>query len=211
MLDVPPAPGDRKPEQSQPERVSRSSLGQGETELRELLERNFERILGLVARLIRPYRGQFEVDEMGQEVLIRLLDARGRGTHFENDAHVLRYAMQVARNLLIDECRRRAVRKHQPLEAEDEPEADTVPSPEAGPLEKLLAVETDKRVQEAFDRSLSTLPEERMQRAVLLHFKGGQSPEELADEIKLSRATVYNWLSRFRSALRRELLGETET
>jgi len=185
--------------------------GPSEAELREILSRNYEPIHSIVARLARPYRGSLEVDELCQEVLIRLLDAPRRGVRFESDSHVLGYAVQVARNLLIDEWRRRA-RRHQQLEADEgEPEAATVPSPEAGPLDQLLASETDRRYEEAFERSLATLPEERMRRLVQLHLKGGRSLEELADETQVSRATAYNWLARFRSALRLELQGERDT
>jgi RNA polymerase sigma factor (sigma-70 family) len=213
MTDKPSVPGGLSPDRPsrEPEGASRSLAGPSEAEVREILTRNYEPIYSIVDRLARPYRGSLEVDELCQEVLTRLLDAPRRGIRFESDAHVLRYAVQVARNLLIDECRRRAVRKHQPLEADEgEPEAAAVPSPEAGPLDQLLASETDRRYEEAFERSLATLPEERMRRLVQMHLKGGLGLEELADEAQVSRATAYNWLSRFRSALRRELQGEKD-
>src|SRR4051794_185999 len=107
MPDTPSAPGDPNPERPLPNPEGASRPSEPTAELRELLGRNVEQIRGIVARQARPYGGSFEVDELCQEVLIRLLDAPRRGARFESDADVLRYAVQVARNLLIDECRRR--------------------------------------------------------------------------------------------------------
>ena len=57
-------------------------------------------------------------------------------------------------------------------------------------------------------RLLEILQDRCRELGIRLHFQTERSLEELADELQVSRTTAYNWLSRFRSALRRELQGE---
>ena len=132
------------------------------------------------------------------EAYLRLVD-NGRVQHWDSRRHFFAAAAEAMRRILVEIVRRKGCRKRGgDFHRVDLDEADLVT--QTGPAE-LLAV----------DDVLDILANEDAVSAELvkLRYFGGQSLEEIAELIGMSRATVYRHWAYARAWLRSEIEGDT--
>jgi RNA polymerase sigma-70 factor (ECF subfamily) len=167
------------------------------------LERVLEKFGGVVRRVCWRYRfAGSDVDELMQEVRIRLWHAHGGNEHADQAlaaipaAYLHRTALSAAVDLLR---RRRARRVDVTVSFDDEPEVmTTTPAPDAGLGESDLAEQVERAVQ-------SIQPSRRP--VVRMHLMG-HSREEIARTLGWSESKVRNLLYRGLADVREHLLAE---
>lgn len=170
---------------------------------RELVEAHQQRVIGTVARMIGDPN---DAEDLSQQVFVRVWKSAPR---WEPTAKFTTWLYTILRNLVFNECRRRARHKTVSLDAatdsEDHPRqfADgNVKSPDTTML--------DAEMQDAIERSIQELPEaQRM--AVIMRRYQDVSYEEIAEVLELTVPSVKSLLFRARTDLREKLrkyLGE---
>ena len=170
---------------------------------RELVEMHQQRVIGTVARMIGDHN---EAEDLSQQIFVRVWKSAPR---WEPTAKFTTWLYTILRNLVFNECRRRARHKTTSLDAatddEDHPQqfADgNVKSPDATML--------DEEMQDAIERSIQELPEaQRM--AVIMRRYQDVSYEEIGEVLDLTVPAVKSLLFRARTELREKLrkyLGE---
>ncbi len=157
--------------------------------LRMLVHRHHGRLVGY----LRSEVGSLATaEELTMEVFIRLHRAAGR---WRPDAKLSTYLIHIARNLVLNEWRRRS---RKPTSALDS-------APEPGDL----APESGRRVQEleeAFARAVVQLPEEQ-RTAILLLVQQELAYEEIASIMGSPVSSVKTWIHRARGRLK-ELMSD---
>jgi len=165
----------------------------------ELVERNRDRVFGLVFRYLRDAT---EAEDLAQEVFLRVFRAR---EGYTPEAKFTTWLFRIATNQSLNALRDRAVRRRvRRLEATDEDAAspiDQVPDPDPETAEERLAkAELASEVRAAVD----ALPESQ-RTAVLLNKYEGLSYEEIARTMELSVPAVKSLLTRARNGVKERL------
>ena len=163
----------------------------------ELVEIHQHRVVGTCARMLGD---DVEAEDVAQQVFVRVWKNAAR---WEPTAKFTTWLYTILRNLVFNECRRRARHPARSLDAalEDEErpqqfEDDTVKSPDA--------VLLDTEMQTAIARAIEELPEtQRM--AVILRRYQDVSYEEIAEVLELTVPAVKSVLFRARTELREKL------
>lgn len=175
------------------------TLPEAERHLSLALEAAVTKFGAMVRQVGRRYRlDEDGLDEVMQEVRIRLWKARGTGEQIgeANTSYVYRTASSAA----LDVIRRRRSRRaehHEPLD-----EGSPIAAPGADPHLALEGGDLAERVHRAID----TIPESRRP-AVRMHL-AGYPREEIADLMGWSEARTRNLLYRGLADLRERLLAE---
>ena len=170
---------------------------------RELVEAHQHRVIGTVTRMLGDAS---EAEDLSQQIFVRVWKSAPR---WEPTAKFTTWLYTILRNLVFNECRRRARHKTTSLDAatddEDRPQqfADgNVKPPDTAML--------DEEMQDAIERSIQELPEaQRM--AVIMRRYQDVSYEEIAEVLDLTVPSVKSLLFRARTELREKLkkyLGE---
>ena len=176
----------------------------GDTDaFRELVETHQQRVIGTVARMIGDPN---DAEDLAQQIFVRVWKSAPR---WEPTAKFTTWLYTILRNLVFNECRRRARHRTTSLDAatddEDHPQqfADgNVKSPDTTLL--------DAEMQDAIERAIQELPEApRM--AVIMRRYQDVSYEEIGEVLELTVPAVKSLLFRARTDLRERLrryLGE---
>ena len=170
---------------------------------RELVEAHQHRVIGTVTRMIGDAN---DAEDLSQQIFVRVWKSAPR---WEPTAKFTTWLYTILRNLVFNECRRRARHKTTSLDAatddEDHPRQfadENVKSPDTTML--------DAEMQDAIERSIQELPEaQRM--AVIMRRYQDVSYEEIAEVLDLTVPSVKSLLFRARTELRAKLkryLGE---
>ena len=167
------------------------------------LERVLEKFGGVVRRVCWRYRfSGSDVDELMQEVRIRLWHAHGAGERADETLAAIpaSYLHRTALSAAVDLLRRRRARRADvTVSFDDEPEVVTAtPGPDAAFAESELAQQVERAVQ-------SIQPSRRP--VVRMHLMG-HSREEIARTLGWSDSKVRNLLYRGLADVRERLLAE---
>lgn len=130
-------------------------------DLRRILDRHGRR---LRRKLLHLCPRGVDVDDLEQEVVLRLWRALRRGVEIEN---LPAFLHRIAATATIDALRRRGTRREEPLAAAEESGSWEPVATEPCPERRARGRETRRRLRE----SLDALPENR-RRAVALHLQG---------------------------------------
>ncbi len=176
----------------------------GDTEaFRELVETHQQRVIGTVARMLGDPN---EAEDLAQQIFVRVWKSAPR---WEPTAKFTTWLYTILRNLVFNECRRRARHKTTSLDAatdsEDHPRqfAD-------GNVKPADTAMLDAEMQDTIERAIQELPEaQRM--AVIMRRYQDVSYEEIGEVLELTVPAVKSLLFRARTDLREKLrkyLGE---
>ncbi|MFM7210200.1 MAG: RNA polymerase sigma factor [Verrucomicrobiota bacterium] len=152
--------------------------------LRLLVHRHHARLIGYLRSEVGS---QATAEELAMEVFIRLHRAAGR---WRPEAKLSTYLIHIARNLVLNEWRRRSRKPTSALESAPEP-GDA--APESG--RRVLELE------EAFSRAVAQLPEEQ-RTAILLLVQQEMPYEEIASVMGCPVSSVKTWIHRARTRLK---------
>jgi RNA polymerase sigma-70 factor, ECF subfamily len=198
MNDEPSTPADASGDD--PERDLRLMLrirNGDETAFQELVEIHQHRVVGTCARMLGD---DVEAEDVAQQVFIRIWKSAAR---WEPSAKFTTWLYTILRNLVFNECRRRARHPARSLDAaqdDGEQPQQFEDSNVKAPNVLLLEVE----MQEAVARAIEELPEtQRM--AVILRRYQDVSYEEIAEVLELTVPAVKSVLFRARTELREKL------
>ncbi len=171
---------------------------------RELVEAHQQRVIGTVTRMIGDHN---DAEDLSQQIFVRVWKSAPR---WEPTAKFTTWLYTILRNLVFNECRRRARHKTISLDAA----ADDEDHPQQFPDGNTKAPDTtmlDEEMQDAIERSIQELPEaQRM--AVIMRRYQDVSYEEIAEVLDLTVPSVKSLLFRARTELREKLrryLGDT--
>jgi RNA polymerase sigma-70 factor (ECF subfamily) len=146
--------------------------------------------------LRRSWRNRSDVDDLCQEVYVRVYEAAQK----EIPDPVRPFVFAVARNLIINRVRREQI---VPIESLGDLDALNIAADEPGPDRNAMAREELRRLQSALDN----LPP-RCRQAVVLKKIEGLSRKEIAQRMGISEDTVHRHLTEGRHALADLLYGE---
>jgi RNA polymerase sigma factor (TIGR02999 family) len=132
------------------------------------------------------------------EAYMRLVRADGEDVRWDSRGHFFGAAATAMRRILVESARRRQRVKHGG--GRERFEVDDLDVPVKPPPEEILAL----------DEALSRLEAEDPEAAqiVQLHFFAGQSIEDVAEVLRMSRATAYRQWAYARSWLRLAIGGD---
>jgi RNA polymerase sigma-70 factor, ECF subfamily len=168
-----------------------------EDAFQELVETHQHRVVGTCARMLGD---DAEAEDVAQQVFIRIWKSAAR---WEPSAKFTTWMYTILRNLVFNECRRRARHPARSLDAvqeEGEQPQQFEDSSVKAPNTLLLEIE----MQEAVARAIEELPEtQRM--AVILRRYQDVSYEEIAEVLELTVPAVKSVLFRARTELREKL------
>ncbi len=170
---------------------------------RDLVELHQHRVVGTVAKMLGD---EHEAEDLAQQVFVRVWKSAPR---WEATAKFTTWLYTILRNLVFNECRRRARHRTTSLDAS----ADDEDHPRQFADRGVKAPDThmlDEEMQDAIERSIQELPEaQRM--AVIMRRYQEVSYEEIAEVLDLTVPSVKSLLFRARTELREKLrkyLGE---
>jgi RNA polymerase sigma-70 factor, ECF subfamily len=143
-----------------------------------------------------PSRRGIQVEDLEQEVALRILRSLRSGLEIENPASFL---YRVAATATVDALRRVEARREEPLIPGDEEDGDGPEAREPDPEEAARTAELGRRLREA----LAELPDNR-RRAVSFHLQGFTT-RETADLLGWTEAKARNLTYRGLEDLRRRL------
>ena len=176
----------------------------GDTDaFRELVETHQHRVIGTVTRMLGDHN---DAEDLAQQIFVRVWKSAPR---WEPTAKFTTWLYTILRNLVFNECRRRARHKTTSLDAatDDEERPQQFPDGNAKPADTAML---DEEMQDAIERSIQELPEaQRM--AVIMRRYQDVSYEEIAEVLDLTVPAVKSLLFRARTDLREKLrkyLGE---
>jgi RNA polymerase sigma factor (TIGR02999 family) len=166
----------------------------------QLLPLVYDELRKLAARhLAREQVGQtLQPTALVHEAYMRLLRPDGEDVHWDSRGHFFAAAATAMRRILVESARRRQRVKHGG--GRERFEVDDLDVPVKPPPEEILAL----------DEALSKLEAEDPEAAqiVQLHFFAGQSIEDVAEVLGMSRATAYRQWAYARSWLRLAIGGD---
>jgi RNA polymerase sigma-70 factor (ECF subfamily) len=149
----------------------------------------------LVQFLRRSWRNRADVDDLCQEVYVRVYEAAKE--RIPDPARP--FVFTIARNLIINRVRREQI---VPIESLGDLDALNIAADEPGPDRNAMAREELRRLQAALDN----LPP-RCRQAVILKKIEGLSRKEIASRMAISEDTVHRHLTEGRNALADLLYG----
>lgn len=164
---------------------------------RDLVEIHQNRVIGTVAKMLGD---EHEAEDLAQQVFVRVWKSAPR---WEATAKFTTWLYTILRNLVFNECRRRARHRTASLDAatddEDHPRQFADAGVKAPDMHML-----DEEMQDAIERSIQELPEtQRM--AVIMRRYQDVSYEEIAEVLDLTVPSVKSLLFRARTELREKL------
>ena len=164
---------------------------------RELVETHQQRVIGTVARMIGDHN---EAEDLSQQIFVRVWKSAPR---WEPTAKFTTWLYTILRNLVFNECRRRARHKTTSLDAATD-DADHPQQFADGNVKSPDATMLDEEMQDAIERSIQELPEaQRM--AVIMRRYQDVSYEEIGEVLELTVPAVKSLLFRARTELREKL------
>lgn len=165
----------------------------------ELVDKYKQPVLNLCYRTIRD---QTEAEDLAQNVFVQVFKSADR---YRVEAKFTTWLFTIARNLCLNEIRRRLRRPAESLEAAENPEDESVsrqfedrkntPAPDL-----LLRDELTSKVEEA----LAALPENQ-RTAILLFKEKDMSYEEISEILNCSLSATKSLIHRGREALKQRL------
>jgi RNA polymerase sigma-70 factor, ECF subfamily len=188
------------PVQSDPDAALMLRVKRGDREaFAGLVEKYKQPVMNFVYRSLRD---ETEAEDLAQNVFLQVYKSRGR---YKQTAKFSTWLFTIARNLCLNELRRRA--RH-PAESIEEPHAENEDQPQrqyedksqAAPPEKLLQGELAQKIEEA----LAELPENQRS-AILLCRQEELSYEEIADVLDCSLSATKSLIHRGRETLKERL------
>lgn len=163
-----------------------------------LMDRHARAVWNLVARTLHD---PTEAEDITQAVFVQVWKSAPR---YQPTAPFRTWLFTIARNLCLNELRRRARHPAEPLETKPtESETPTQPPPDhtvPPPTESLLHAELEQKIEEA----LADLPENQ-RTAILLCRQGDWSYEEIAAVLGCSLSATKSLIFRARETLKRRL------
>jgi RNA polymerase sigma-70 factor (ECF subfamily) len=163
----------------------------------ELVEIHQHRVVGTCARMLGD---DTEAEDVAQQVFIRIWKSAAR---WEPSAKFTTWLYTILRNLVFNECRRRARHPARSLEAAQE-EGEQPQQFEDSSVKAPNTLLLDIELQDAVARAIEELPEtQRM--AVILRRYQDVSYEEIAEVLELTVPAVKSVLFRARTELREKL------
>lgn len=130
-------------------------------------------------------------EELSQVVFMRIYQSAGR---YEPRAKFSTYLFQIARNLLINEYRKR---KNKPLDILDPHEIRASNEMDPDGRQKLRLMEFEEAIAEAMEQ----LPENH-RTALLLWKQEGLSYDEIAETMETTQSSIKTWIFRARQQLK---------
>lgn len=175
-------------------RVKRGDLAAFE----RLVERYQQPVLSLIYRSLPDVE---EAEDLAQAVFVQVYKSAGR---YQPTARFSTWLFTIARNLCLNELRRRSRHPADPLEpgepGDDEPTRQYPDRQTTGPVESLLRGELEQKVEEA----IRALPENQ-RTALLLCQQDELSYEEIAEILGCSLSATKSVIHRARETLKARL------
>jgi RNA polymerase sigma-70 factor (ECF subfamily) len=173
---------------------------QGDTQaFAELVEKYQQPVMNLAYRMLRDAT---EAEDLAQAVFVQVYKSAHR---YQVSAKFSTWLFTIARNLCLNELRRRSRRPTDSMEAgrpgqEDQPWQQFEDKQTASPPERLLQGELEAKIEEA----LGELPENQ-RLAILLCRQGDLSYEDIARVLGCSVSATKSLIHRGRETLKRKL------
>lgn len=171
-----------------------------------LVDKYQQPVINLVARLIRD---PDEAEDVAQNVFIQVYKSAAR---YQASAKFTTWLFTIARNLCLNEIRRRARHRTESLEAasphagDDQPARQFEDVKSSSPDEAALQGELVQKVEEA----LAALPENQ-RTAIILYQRQEMSYEEIAGVLDCSLSSVKSLIHRGRETLKEQLKRYLQT
>jgi len=168
--------------------------------LEDLVNRYKQPVMNLVYRFLRDAT---EAEDLAQNVFVQVYKSAAR---YEVSARFSTWLFTIARNLCLNELRRRARHPADSLEASSNPDSDERQSRDLEdtrvplPTEALLHGELERKIEEA----IASLPETQ-RTAILLCRRDDMSYEDIAKVIGCSLSATKSLIHRGRETLKQKL------
>ena len=175
------------------------------TALAELVDRYQQPVINFIGRTLQDFT---EAEDVAQNVFIQVFKSAQR---YQETAKFTTWLFTIARNLCLNELRRRARHPAEPMEAsptgaEDAPARQYADRGATGPTEALLRGELEQKVEEA----IADLPENQ-RTALLLCREEELSYEEIAEVLGCSLSATKSLIHRARETLKARLKPYLQT
>jgi RNA polymerase sigma-70 factor, ECF subfamily len=165
----------------------------------ELVGKYQQPLFNFIHRILRD---EAETEDVAQNVFLQVYKSRAR---YERTAKFSTWLFTIARNLCLNEIRRRS--RH-PAESLDEPHSEHEDQPQRQYEDKQNALPTDQALHgelaQKIEEALATLPENQ-RTAILLCRQDELSYEEIADILGCSLSATKSIIFRGREALKEKL------
>lgn len=188
------------PDQPDPDAALMLRVKRGDTAaFSELVEKYKQPVLNLVFRMVRDLT---EAEDIAQNVFVQVYRSAPR---YEMTARFSTWLFTIARNLCLNELRRRSRHPAESMEAtfpdqEDQPALQFEDRATASPPDQILRFELEQKVEEA----IAQLPENQ-RLALLLCRQDELSYEEMARVLKCSVSATKSLIHRGREAIKVKL------
>ena len=176
--------------------------GGDEEAFQELVTIHQHRVLSTCARMLGD---DTEAEDVAQQVFVRIWKSAAR---WEPTAKFTTWLYTIVRNLVFNECRRRARHPAHSLDAAME-DPDRPQQFEDGGMKSPDTLMLDAEMQLAIARAIEELPETQRMAVVLRRYQD-VSYEEIAEVLELTVPAVKSVLFRARTELREKLRSYLE-
>ena len=171
----------------------------------ELVEKYKQPVMNFIFRSLRD---ETEAEDLAQNVFLQVYKSRDR---YQNTAKFSTWLLTIARNLCLNEIRRRARHPADSLEEthsehEDQPQRQYEDKKVTLPTQDVLHGELAMKIQEA----LAALPE-KQRTAILLCQQDELSYEEIAEILECSLSATKSLIHRGRETLKEKLKPYLQT
>jgi RNA polymerase sigma-70 factor (ECF subfamily) len=175
------------------------------TALAELVDRYQQPVINFVGRTLQDFT---EAEDVAQNVFVQVFKSAHR---YQETAKFTTWLFTIARNLCLNELRRRARHPTEPMDAtpagaEDGPVRQFADRAATGPTEALLRGELERKVEEA----IADLPENQ-RTALLLCREEELSYEAIAEVLGCSLSATKSLIHRARETLKARLKPYLQT
>jgi RNA polymerase sigma-70 factor (ECF subfamily) len=165
----------------------------------ELVEKYNQPVLNFIYRSLRD---ETEAEDLAQNVFLQVYKSRSR---YQRTAKFSTWLFTIARNLCLNELRRRSRHHAESIEEtqtenEDQPQRQYEDKSQMAPPEKLLHGELAQKIEEA----LAELPENQRS-AILLCRQDELSYDEIAEVLDCSLSATKSLIHRGRETLKEKL------
>jgi len=194
------------PEPSDPDAALMLRVKRGDrTAFATLVDKYKQPVMNFIYRSLRD---ETEAEDLAQNVFLQVYKSRDR---YERTAKFSTWLFTIARNLCLNEIRRRSRHPAESLEEthaehEDQPQRQYEDKRVALPTEDLLQGELARKIEEA----LATLPENQ-RTAILLCRQDELSYEEIAEILGCSLSATKSLIHRGRETLKEKLKPYLQT